>query len=514
MISVRSISFKGQIYRAFIFGLLLVVPFLAGCYNKPSRLPSVLPSVLILAVENYGPETSLCSWESAPQVQSALRPFCQEAVEMKSLQAVHRDSVPAMASLLFGALPSDLKIENNQQFVTADFESYAEKFHHAGAQTAFFASTPLFMRRTGLAQGFDHFEETHRIEQFRWGRTHDQVIQSFLRWKGELGSHQPYYAVLTFSDLNFPWLKTTNLAGQERIRNIESQAEAIEEAWVTLFQKLNADSDWNNTWILVVGTQGLDTSLNPHQIYGAIRTPSAQKLGFDFEQSVTLAELSRLFHQQILGGTGLKPMPAPIEPTSKTMTPRGREEFWIKLAAAPNREKRFLSLIPQDKKNAWWALYEQLELNRAKEFNQLVAKESLPIDSTAYWDRVLLNRKDQTLLDTCVRMIDLKIFEGGGARTCDSPTLLGLQEWLKAIEDSSSDTKVKEARQKTLRAWHELKSIRQVHLLNRSLGGVLYRPLEIGRELLRTEMALRLPEAQMQKAWLDKVEPGFNESSD
>ena len=510
MISVRSISFKGQIYRAFNFGVLLVMPFLMGCYNKPSTLPSVV----ILAVENYGPETSLCSWESTPQVQSALRLFCQEAVEMKSLQAVHRDSVPAMASLLFGALPADLKIENNQQFLAADFESYAEKFHFAGAHTAFFASTPLFMRRTGLAQGFDQFEETHRIEQFRWGRTHEQVIQSFLRWKGELGSNHPYYAVLTFSDLNFPWLKTTSLSGQERIRNIESQAEAIEEAWVTLFQKLKADSDWDNTWILVVGTQGLDTSLNPHQVYGAIRTPPFQKLGFDFERSVNLAELSRLFHEQILGGAALGPLQTPAVPDSKMLTPRGREEFWIKLPAATTREKRFLSLIPQDKGNAWWALYEQLELNKAKDFNRLVLKENLPIDSGAYWDRVLLKKKDQTLQDTCIRMIDLKIFEGGGAKTCDSPTLLGLQEWFKAIEDTSNETKLKEARQKTLRAWHELKSIRQVHLLNRSLGGVLNLPLDIGRELLRTEMALRLPEAQMQKTWLDKVEPGFNESYD
>lgn len=509
MNSVRAFLIKGQIYRAFKFGLLLVIPLMAGCYSKPQTLPSVL----ILAVENYGPETSLCSWESNPQVQSALRLFCSEAVEIKSLQAAHRDSVPALASILYGASASDLKIDNNQQFVSADFESYAEKFHAAGARTAFFASSPLFMRRTGLAQGFDQFEETHKIEQLRWGRTPEQVIQSFLKWKSELTSRTPFYAVLTFSDLNFPWIRTTSLSGQERSRNLESQAEAIEEAWVSLFQKLSGDADWSNTWILVVGTQGVASSLNPHQVYGAVRVPPPMKWAYDSALELNAAELSKSFHEQILGAPAPR-KPAPIPVDTDDLDPRPREDFWIKLSASAEREKKLLALTPQKPDTAWWALFEELEQGKSREFNRLVAREKLEIDSTAYWDRILLKRKDQTLQDTCIRMIDLKIFEGGGARTCESPTLLGLQEWFRALEESASEAKVKEARQKTLRAWHEIRSVRQIHLLNRALGSVLDLPLGVGREVLRTEMALRLPEAQMQKAWLDKVEPGFNESSD
>jgi len=478
----------------------IVCAGLGGCLKNPSTHPNVL----ILAVENLNSDDAICSDDVRSGVQSGLDLFCDSAESLGPVSVSSRAALPSMISLLFGLTPEQTKVFTNDGFARAEFESFAEKAHDRGWATGFFGSSPLFMRRSGLAQGFDQFQESREVEAQAWGKRTDGVIHSFLHWQAEQG-RSSFYAVLTFSDLNFPWMRTTNFEGQERSRTVEGQIEGLDENWLVLFRALIDRKVWDNTWILVTGVGGRD-SLHP-RVAGLIKPA----VGFEIperkdETPLTLAQFSRLVHQSILRThenlaptleTGLMPA-LPI-----VAWPGG--SYWVLNTGSKSRSDFLKAKLPEDPALLPWLLLDLLDQNQAKDFIQISAHGG-PMDSQAFWDRVLLNKRNQILQDPCLRMIDLKIFEGGGSKTCDSPALLALQDFMRQSDLAADDQHLREAKLRVLRSFHELRAIRKIQMVNFALGNLYPFSLEIGKEILRAEMALRLPDQQAMKNWLDQAE--------
>ena len=517
----------GQIKRLstlsffFIFGLV-------GCHAQPTSHPNVL----ILAVENLGNDDISCSDEPTPGVQSGFDLLCKEAIQIESVKSPSRDSVESLGSFLFGLAPGQLKTSSHSDFVKAGLDGFAEQATEKKWSTAFFGSSPVFMRRSGLAQGFEFFEESAQVEAQRWGRGRNQVIQSFLKWQADQNP-SPYYAVLTFSDLNFPWVRTLNLAGQEQPRTVEGQIDALSESWLGLFRKMREQKIWDKTWIIVIGLRSRGDGTNGSRMATLIKPPKGQEARAFDDQISSLNHFSNIFHQILYRNkivdsseTDLKTFSEnEVGVTSAESTSGGgpfRTEtdfsFWITPSEVQKRSEAFRKLLPQNPGLKPWLLYELLDRHQTNEFIQLAARSGSlpagPIDAAPYWDRLLSNRKTQILQDACLRMIDLKIFEGGGSKTCDSSALLALQDWLRQTEQSTDENRQREARSRALRAFHELKTIRRIHLVNRALGVPLDLPPEIGGEILRTEMALRLPELQSTKNWLDQSEQSLVDTTD
>lgn len=475
-----------------------------GCF-RPSSSSS---PVIVLAVENLSPDDGVCSSDVRPGVQSGLDLFCSEFVKFESIRSPSKGAAPALGSFLNGLSPTQLKASTNDVPIPAELESAPEKFYTRGWITGFFGSSPVFMRRSGLAQGFETFEESLQADTQRWGRRSDQVIQSFLKWQTEIGK-SPFYAVLTFSDLNFPWVRTSNLSGQERSRTVEGQVEAVVENGLTLFRALKERRIWDKAWVIVIGLQGRREDFNRFRVAGLVKPPKGVTAPSAKEKNYSLASFGRLIHQTIFGEPFNEPELDDEElGEGETDWPEG--SFWLTSAGARQREEILRKRISEDPSFAPWVLYENLEQGKAKEFIQTASQTGL-VDAAAFWDRLKSNQKTQILQDPCLRMIDLHIFEGGGSKTCDSVSLLALQEWMRNSEAGSDDAR---ARQKTLRTVHELRTIRRIHMVNNALGRVLKLPLEIGSEILRTEMALRLPDQQNAKTWIDQNEPTITESSE
>lgn len=505
--SVRSRGDMGQIKRLGVLGAVIVLVGLAGCWKRPVSHPNVL----ILTVERLLPEDLSCSGDSTPGVQSGLDLVCEDQPVTGTLRSRHRHALPEMASFLFGSSPEDLKVLRNDAFVRADAESFAEKAFEKGWTTAFFGSSPMFMRRSGLAQGFEYFEESPQVEPARWGRRADLVVQNFLKWLADQ-DHESFYAVLTFSDLNFPWVKTTSLAGQERSRSSESQVESVFESWLPLFRTLRERGLWDDTWVVITGLKSRDDNLGAVRSGVLVKPPKQRSFPQFQDGTLAIDGFSKLFHRTLFQlSPGDLAGEANLERETPNRWPAG--PFWISGGAGSRERSRILADRADDRPGLVpWALLEFLEQGRRADFIRL-AQERGPADAVAYWERIQDGRRNQILQDPCLRMIDLKIFEGGGTKTCESGTLLALQEWMKLVSHGAEEPRLREARMRTLRSLHELRSIRRIHMINYALGEAYAFPLEIGDEILRTEMALRFPDLQSNRNWLEQAEQSLAEVS-
>ena len=260
--------------------------------------------------------------------------------------------------------------------------------------------------------------------------------------------------------------------------------------------------------------QGRGEGFNRSRVAALVKPPKGQDVSTFDDQSSSIRSFSENFHQILFRNK----IPSSIEMDGVAKAeahPDADLSFWIQPAGSEKRSevlRKQLSSRPELKP---WLLYELLERKKSSEFIQLAHASPVgPVDAAPYWDRLLFNRKTQILQDPCLRMIDLKIFEGGGAKTCDSPALIALQDWLRQNEQASDENHQREARGRTLRTFHELRNIRRIHLINRALGQPLELPAEVGGEILRTEMALRLPELQSIKIAIDQSELSMVDTTD
>ena len=118
-------------------------------------------------------------------------------------------TLPAHASLFTGLYPIDHGVRDNGIFVLAD-ESHtlAETLAARGYQTAAFVSSFILARATGIAQGFDHFDDrmtssggrsVHEVE-----RGAADTVDAALAWLNE-GHPEPWFLWLHFFDPHAPY---------------------------------------------------------------------------------------------------------------------------------------------------------------------------------------------------------------------------------------------------------------------------------------------------------------------
>lgn len=492
------------------FVLFFAVLSLLSCQNNYSKKNPVL----ILAIENYSPETNLCDWESGPEVQKMLNLFCERATSIKGVRSSSTYSAAALASLLFGSSEDRLTVKNNQTAVPASFESYPEKFYSLDFQTAFFASSPVFSRRTGISQGFSLFDDTTSVEKNFWGRDSLKLVTDFLRWKKDI--KDSYYAVVTFSDLKFPWVLNKNSAGQEQPPGIESQIDSLEESLAELFQKLSSSPEWDNLWIVIVGLQGGRTEFHANQVYASIMPPKNKSALLNQlnnkNENLELFNFSKIFHRIILNESSVNFLDFPDTSEQKTIDRRilNIEPFWTETTPSGS-QKRIAHLLSSKSSTVLHQTWLPIEAISSEDWRsvQIFSTENRNnSDLIAFLERVLSSKKTISFQDPCLRMIDLKIIEGGGSKKCDSAFLLSLQDWFRAEDANSSesdaDSQLKESRQKALRLWQYLIQQKFIFRINQTLG----QPLQLSTtqldELLKVEMAIHLPSVRAQRIWLER----------
>lgn len=247
---------RATLHKTFlkIFCALLLAP-LTGCIfdNTPSH------SVLILAVDSLPMTAVSCDdAESNNENELGFSDLCEESIRFTHAYTPSTLAVPALASLLTGLYPYEHQVRHNgSPGLSARIETLPELAVKAGYRTAFFSGGPPVFRKSGLAQGFELFDDAFPLNFAKPYRPFQETRKLFFSWlESEVGSGS-FFSVLYLSDLQFPMIPTETASKIQRERSGKGQLGELGEELHTLIQDLKRANRWNSTTIVVVGLNGV-----------------------------------------------------------------------------------------------------------------------------------------------------------------------------------------------------------------------------------------------------------------
>lgn len=356
------------------------------------------PSVLVIAVEGLGFESLSCDSEDASEASpTASHAFCQEAVRFSHAFAPSTMAQATMASLMTGLYPLDHGVRNNgSDFLSAKFKTLAEGALSKGYHTVFVSGGPPIWRKSGLAQGFEVFDDTLELAPGTYYRPAEDVFRIATNWIDQQEG-APFLGVLFLTDLQFPQIATRNDEGEVREKSAEGQLEEVKESLTSMVRWLKNKKRWNNTHIILVGVNSLqrrenDTDPGPLNLksssvqVGLFIKPARKEkdnvIQWAVDRSVSLVDVGKTMFEWL----GLEPQAtslAELEPQSLAAALTQSEPEW--------KEYRLLS-----SESAWpdwlegsgirWAIRQNQFLyvddKRPKIYNTLTDRlEVLPLKS-------------------------------------------------------------------------------------------------------------------------------------
>ena len=292
-------------------GLLLILGLcLSGCSFRADPKPSVL----IIAVEGLGFDSVSCD---APGFQT----LCSESVRFTHAFTPSTMTQATLASILTGRYPYEHGVASNgTDFLSAKFETVPEVAVQKGYRTALFSGGPPVWRKSGLAQGFEIFDDFFMIHYHRLYRPAYETVERFIEWLDSEVEENAFFATLFWADLQFPDATTKNEFGEIRERSYQGQVRELGESLQFLIQNLKKLKRWDNTFVILVGTNGhlarprdletesmslLSSNTQVALFIKPARKPRDAGVEWKIDRNVTLADLAPTL-LDILGSTKQK----------------------------------------------------------------------------------------------------------------------------------------------------------------------------------------------------------------
>lgn len=229
----------------------------ASCSWRDSRAGSVL----VIAIEGLSSDLVSCeSDQMAVRDMDGFRMLCEESVRFSHAYTSSTLSEPALTSLLTSLYPIEHQVRHNgNDHLSAKVFTVAEAAVRSGYRTALISGGPPILRKSGLSQGFEIFDDNvNPVEMYRPAR---EAIEAFLKWMKKEALPDRFFSVLYFSDLQFPDRMTQSELGEVRDRSAEAQLREVGESLGYLIRELKRIELWNSMHVMVIGLNG---SLNYH----------------------------------------------------------------------------------------------------------------------------------------------------------------------------------------------------------------------------------------------------------
>lgn len=227
----------------------LVLLTLTSCeFRRDDR-----PSVLVITVENLSFDSVSCDSEDS---NPGFDTFCEEAIRFTHAFTPSTMSQAALASILTGMYPTRHHVHNNgSDFLAARFRTVTEVAVEKRYRTAFFSGGPPIFRKSGLAQGFEIFDDNLDLELDHYYRPASEVSQEYLDWmlKEVVG---PSFTFMYWPDLQFPDSTTVSNEGNLRDKTVESQLAEVGESLQALIDSLKTRKLWDSTHVILLGLSG------------------------------------------------------------------------------------------------------------------------------------------------------------------------------------------------------------------------------------------------------------------
>lgn len=243
--------------------IILILLFIGLSLVQVSCKTSDKKSILVIAVDELTASDLPCGPED--NARSGFHLICNESIRFTHAFTTSTLAVPAMTSLMTGLYPYQHKIHHNGgPGLAAEFETASELAVKQGYRTAFFSGGAPVLRRTGLNQGFELFEDNIIPSFTNLYRPFKKNADSFRQWLDHDVSGDPFFSVIYVPDLLFVTNETMTDLGETRNLSIESQVDELDESLYELFKNLKKSEHWDSTTIVLVGLNGHTTSERPN----------------------------------------------------------------------------------------------------------------------------------------------------------------------------------------------------------------------------------------------------------
>lgn len=228
----------------------------AGCELNRDRTPSVL----VIAVEGLGFETISCDPDQS-DYQQGIGALCEESVRFSHAYTTSTMSQAAMATLLTGLYPVDHGVRHNgNDFLSARFRTLGEAALAKEYRTLFVSGGPPLWRKSGLAQGFEVFDDQVDLSPGSYYRPSSEVVRLAQQWIENESGGRPFLTVLFLADLQFPHVATRTDEGEVREKSAAAQVEEISESIGGLVRWMKKRKLWHSTHVVLVGLNSLNSS--------------------------------------------------------------------------------------------------------------------------------------------------------------------------------------------------------------------------------------------------------------
>ena len=225
--------------------VLLKLLFLAvGLLSLSSCVKKQKPSYILLAVDRLAFNSFSCNDEKNFS-NSGIAVLCQESIRFTNAFTTSTQSAAALGSLLSGTYPFQNQLHRSTSRINHEITLASEIFKSQSYRTAFFSANANVMKRTGLARGFDLFDDSSFLNYPSYTVPFNDQVGHFKDWVDE-DSDSPYFSVIYNSDLE-------TLRFDE---NFTARAEEFDENLFNFIQYLKKEQQWEKNYIIVVGLQG------------------------------------------------------------------------------------------------------------------------------------------------------------------------------------------------------------------------------------------------------------------
>lgn len=222
---------------------ILSAAFAAGLSSLAACQKDKKPSVLVIAVDRLAFNTFSCG-DDKQNSASGLNLLCKEAIRFTHAYTTSTQPSAALASLLTGVYPVQHQLHRSFDRLDSKVKTIQDQAGKLGYHTYFFGGSPSVLRKTGLADSFDIFDDSSFIEKKSYFTDFKIQSEKFLSLVKE--NANSFFSVIYNSEL-------------ETLNEGESETSSIEKLDEKLFQffgELKKQNLWEKNYIVVVGLQG------------------------------------------------------------------------------------------------------------------------------------------------------------------------------------------------------------------------------------------------------------------
>lgn len=241
--------------RTRLVGIFLVIS-LIGTLSACQWVASSRPNILLIAVEGLDFDSVSCLQDGQDNYPG-LAELCKDSVRFTHAYTPSVMSQAGLASILTARYPSEHGVRHNgSNFLSEEILTVAEAAIQKSYKTSFFSGGAPIFRKSGLAQGFEVFEDNIAVGLGKYYRPAKENISLFLRWMSGDAKGNSFFSLIYLNDLLFYKTQTSNDLGVDRSLTRESQLKAIDVALSNLFKELKSQGLWSKSYIFLVGLNG------------------------------------------------------------------------------------------------------------------------------------------------------------------------------------------------------------------------------------------------------------------